>query len=583
MADDPRDDPRLGAVLDGRYRVIEPLAAGGIGMVYRGERVKLGREVAIKFLHAWAAAEPTFVKRFELEALAMARLQHANCAAVIDTGVHEHEPYVVMELVGGEALIDLLDRGPVPAPRAIELVRQVLAALDHAHAQGVIHRDIKPSNIAVTTSTEFGDQVKVLDFGLAKLMESAGGLTGHFAVGTPTYMPPEQSRGDPVDARTDLYATGLVLFELLTGEPPFRGDEPTEVILAHQGTPPPLLSERRPEAGFSAALEAVVLRALAKAPDDRFASAAEMARALEAVPEATRPRAAPAPSVPPSAPSDPRPRPETIALASDAIIPVAAPPPPPAAEPVATPPPPPPLAAEPVATPPPPPPLAAAPPLLPAAPPPLPAAPPLAAAPLAPPPPRWLDRLPPFLRTTQGKAAVVIAASGLVIVIALVASAGGGDARTAAPPTPAPAATEEVEMPAASVSAEVARLRARARGADTGDDVVRALVRLGSAHPTDAEIPLLLGEIYCQRLWVNDCLDAFRRAIRIAPALRDDGRLLRAVMYGLGNDGHHARIRRFLVDDIGPAAVPYLEEVVAGRWRKEVKSRASATLAELRP
>ncbi|MBZ0236503.1 MAG: serine/threonine protein kinase, partial [Deltaproteobacteria bacterium] len=278
-----QEDPRLGAVLDARYRVIEPLAAGGIGVVYRGERVKLGREVAIKFLHAWAAAEETFVKRFEREAMAMARLQHPNCAQVIDTGVHEDEPYVVMELVGGEALIDLLDRGSVPAARAIEIVRQILAALDHAHAQGVIHRDIKPSNIQIMTSTEFGDQVKVLDFGLAKLMESAGGgLTGHYAVGTPTYMPPEQSRGEDVDARTDLYATGLVLFELLTGGPPFVGEEPTDVIIAHQTKPPPLLSERKPEAKFSAALEAVVMRALAKAPGDRYASAAEMARALEA-------------------------------------------------------------------------------------------------------------------------------------------------------------------------------------------------------------------------------------------------------------------------------------------------------------
>jgi serine/threonine-protein kinase len=572
------DDPRLGVVLDERYRVIEPLAAGGIGMVYRGERLKLGREVAVKFLHAWAAAEPTFVKRFELEAMAMARLQHANCAAVIDTGFHDGEPYVVMELIGGEALIDMLDRGPVPAPRAIEIVRQVLAALDHAHANGVVHRDIKPSNIAVTTSTEFGDQVKVLDFGLAKLMESAGGLTGHFAVGTPTYMPPEQSRGDPVDARTDLYATGLVLFELLTGTPPFTGDEPTDVILAHQGTPPPLLGDKRPDVTFSPELEAVVMRALAKAPDDRFASAAEMARALEAVPEAraragSQPAAPPRPDGTPPPPPPPRPpapaAPEarsdargdaknaTMALASDALIPVVAPEPP---------------MSPPAPSPPPP----APPPAPPLDPPPPPALRPPATGPTA----GLVDRLPPFFRTRQGMAATVIGACALVGVVALIASSGGSGGTAARAPTPPPV-REEIEMPGDSTSSELARLRGRFRGADTPDDVVRALHRLAAAHPTDAAIPLLLGRVYCEKLWVSDCLEQLRKALAIDPDLSDDPDMLRSVMYGLGNDGAHGKVRRFLVDDIGDPAAPYLEEVVAGRWRKEVKSRATATLEEL--
>ena len=533
-----QEDPRLGAVLDDRYRVIEPLAAGGIGVVYRGERLKLGREVAIKFLHAWAAAEETFVKRFEREAMAMARLQHPNCAQVIDTGVHEDEPYVVMELVGGEAMIDLLDRGAVPAARAIEIVRQILAALDHAHAQGVIHRDIKPSNIQIMTSTEFGDQVKVLDFGLAKLMEHAGGgLTGHFAVGTPTYMPPEQSRGDPVDARTDLYATGLVLFELLTGGPPFVGDEPTDVIIAHQTRPPPLLSERKPEAKFSAALEAVVMRALAKAPDDRYASAAEMARALEAVPEAQkRATSQPAPSPAVETASQPNPAPrhnETMALASDALIPVV---------------PPPPLPAQ-----------------------------------LAPSPPPLPARTRSFLKTRHGQIAAGVAGLALVLVIAIVATSGGGggDARPAPKDPPRP--RDEVQMPGDTTSGELARLRARVRGASTPDDVVRALQRLASAHPTDAEIPLTLGQIYCEKLWVNDCLENFRKAIRIDADLKSDERLLRSVMYGLGNDGHHGSVRRFLVNDIGEAAVPYLREVIEGRWRKDVKDRAAATLRELAP
>ncbi len=584
------DDPRVGQILDDRYRIIEPLAQGGIGAVYRGERIKLGREVAIKFLHAWAAAEPTFVKRFELEAQAMARLQHPNCASVIDNGMHGSEPYVVMELIGGEALIDLLDRGPVPPPRAIEIVRQILAGLDHAHGQGVIHRDIKPSNIAVTTSLEFGDQVKVLDFGLAKLMESAGGLTGHFAVGTPTYMPPEQGRGDPVDARTDLYATGIVLFELLTGDPPFRGDDPAETLLAHQGTPPPLLSERRPDVAFSPALEAVVMRALRKEPADRFASAAEMARALEACPEAAmrRPMSAP-PAVgsgPIAAPPPPRPvsnepRNETMMLGSDAMIPLAEPLPPPRAASA------PPAARNqteglasdaliPVVAPPPPPSASTT----------LPSSD--SSAQLRPPAPSpsassgtstMIARMRPFLRTRQGIAAAVIGACALIGVIALIAS--GGSDKKSAPAKVPPRDPTEHEMPAVETSTELARLRARVNGGSTPDDVVRALHRLAAQQPTDPEIPLTLGDIYFRKLWVADGLEQFRKALALAPEMKEDERLLRATMYGLGADNRHHDVRRFLVNEIGPAAAPYLREVVDGNWRKEVKDRASAVLRDL--
>jgi serine/threonine-protein kinase len=544
-----QEDPRVGAVLDDRYRVIEPLAAGGIGVVYRGERIKLGREVAIKFLHAWAAAEETFVKRFEREAMAMARLQHPNCAQVIDSGVHEEEPYVVMELVGGEALIDLLDRGSVPPARAIDIVRQVLAALDHAHAQGVIHRDIKPSNIQITTSTDFGDQVKVLDFGLAKLMESAGGgLTGHYAVGTPTYMPPEQSRGDPVDARTDLYATGLVLFELLTGGPPFVGDEPTDVIIAHQTKAPPLLNERKPEAHFSLALEQVLIRALAKSPNDRYASAAEMARALEQVPEALRARSGSQPAAPVPASdsaSQPVKHDATMMLGSDALLPVVdAPKPSPDATQM--------LGSDailPVVKPP-------------------------------PPPKPSSSTSVPIWKTKQGMIAGGVGALALIVVVIIVATSGGGSSKKPAP-REKPSPQDELQMDEESSSGELAKLRARVRGAKTSDDVIRALVRLAAANPTDPEIPLTVGQVYCEKLWVDDCLEYFKKAIRIDGAMKSDERLLRSVMYGLGNDSRHGSVRRFLVNDIGEPAVPFLQDVVNGNWRKEVKDRAAATLKEI--
>jgi serine/threonine-protein kinase len=348
-------------------------------------------------------------------------------------------------------------------------------------------------------------------------------------------MPPEQSRGDEVDARTDLYATGLVLFELLTGGPPFVGDEPTDVIIAHQTQPPPLLGERKPEAKFSPALEAVVMRALAKAPGDRYASAAEMARALEAVPEAQR-RAS---SQPPADASKPVPSPpaapkhnETMALASDALIPVVAPPKPP----------------------------------VPASVSPSPSA--STSAPVA------------FLKTRQGQIAAGVGALALLVVILIVATSGGGGSKSAKP-TARPEPREEVQMPEDSSSGELARLRARVRGGATSDDVVRALARLSAQNPTDAEIPLTLGQIYCEKLWVNDCLENFRKAIKIDGAMREDERLLRGVMYGLGSDARHTDVRRFLVREVGAAAAPYLQEVIDGRWRKDVKDRAAAALKEM--
>src|SRR5262249_41943425 len=174
--------------------------------------------------------------------------------------------------------------------RALAIFRQILAGVAHAHGQGIIHRDLKPANVMVTEATGTGDHVRILDFGLAKLAGGTAGDTSHsnLAIGTPSYMAPEQARGEAVDARTDIYSLGVLLCELVTGDKPFFSDQAFEVLAMHRDKPPPTLAERAPKAGASPELEAVVARALAKQPDDRFQTAAAFAEALAATPDAQR-------------------------------------------------------------------------------------------------------------------------------------------------------------------------------------------------------------------------------------------------------------------------------------------------------
>jgi len=273
----------IGAVLDGRYKVLDPIAEGAMGVVYRAERVKLGRIVAIKVLHDHMPNELSGRKRFEIEAMAMAKLEHPHCAAVLDVGVHEDKPFVVMDFVSGQNLKELIAAGPVAVPRAVEIVRQTLSGLAHAHEHGIIHRDIKPANIVLSQKSGLGDHVKILDFGLARLTADVSNLTTGIVVGTPSYMAPEQIRGTAIDKRADLYACGVLLFELLTGKKPFFSlkDDPIEVCSMHLKKPPPSLAETLPGTDFRD-VEAVVAKSLAKNPDDRYSSAEEMATALAA-------------------------------------------------------------------------------------------------------------------------------------------------------------------------------------------------------------------------------------------------------------------------------------------------------------
>jgi eukaryotic-like serine/threonine-protein kinase len=307
----PPGPPRLplGSVLQGRYRLLSVIGDGAMGSVYRAERIGLERQVAVKFIDSAIARDPSFVKRFEVELRAMGRLAHPHCISVIDYGV-EALPYLVMELVEGQSLRSLLAGGRLPPRRALTIACQLLAGLAHAHAKGIVHRDVKPENVLLEAALGVsGDCVRIVDFGLAKLLDSASKLTLGTLLGSPHYMPPEQmSAGAEIDARVDIYTTGIVLYEMLTGARPFDGPTLGDVLLAQKQDPPPRFSKVAPGLQASPALERVVRRALEKAPGARFQSALEMIAAIEALPElaardgAPQPRAAAAAAAPPPAP-----------------------------------------------------------------------------------------------------------------------------------------------------------------------------------------------------------------------------------------------------------------------------------------
>ena len=263
--------------LSDRYEIGEILGFGGMSEVHLARDVRLHRDVAVKVLRADLARDPSFYLRFRREAQNAAALNHPAIVAVYDTGEADTAagplPYIVMEYVNGVTLRDIVHTdGPLPTTRAIEIIADACQALNFSHQHGIIHRDVKPANIMISDA----NAVKVMDFGIARALSDAGNSVTQTAavIGTAQYLSPEQARGESVDARSDVYSLGCVLYELLTGEPPFVGDSPVAVAYQHVREDP-VPPSRRHE-GISADLDAVVLKALAKNPENRYQTAAEM-------------------------------------------------------------------------------------------------------------------------------------------------------------------------------------------------------------------------------------------------------------------------------------------------------------------
>ena len=275
-----------GIQLVGNYEFMQFIGAGGMGVIYKAKHPVLNRLVAIKMLHGHLVSD-AIIKRFRQEAEAVSTLDHRNIIHVHDFGVSEHnQPYMVMDFVEGKPLSDVLQSTPLSMEAVINIVIQLTEGLQHAHDRGVLHRDLKPSNIMVTDyeDCEF-PEVKIVDFGIAKVLESEKTRmtqTGEL-IGTPQYMSPEQCRGGMLDARSDIYALGCVLFEAITGKALFAGHSMVSVIVDQMNTAPRTLKETRPDMTFPGHMEDMVAKALAKDPADRYQSMTEFSEDLIAV------------------------------------------------------------------------------------------------------------------------------------------------------------------------------------------------------------------------------------------------------------------------------------------------------------
>ncbi len=514
-----------GEILQGRYRITGELARGGMGIVYRGERITLGREVAIKFLQGWTAEADEARGRFEVEARAMSRLHHPNCVGVTDFGVHDGVPYLVMDLVKGQPLSYLLDDGPLPPARAAAIAGSVLAGLAHAHEQGIIHRDIKPGNVMVREVTGFADEVQILDFGVAKLAADHPNLTAGMAIGTPSYMAPEQAFGGEVNARTDLYAVGVLIHYMITGDKPFESTNKLEVLRMHRDAPRPPLPEAPP------ALEAVVHRAMAVDPNDRFASAAEMATALRAAMAA----AAPSPALPRGAGEGAaHPRPPSPSASVPSAPSASAPPP---SAPVSSPSPVRPRAPSPSRTP--------VPSLVPA-------------------------HAPATTRTRNLWIAAAVV--GFVLLVSLIAAtAHRGGSSSAHHPAPD---RDTADLPGLAAAVALAERDNRAGS--------RALEDLARAHPQHAGVHLALAHAYIERPWWPRAIETYRDALAIDPSLASNEQLIRDVLRALSSESSHPLAADFLARDVGAPALPYLEELTGSTRSPKQRARAQRVIERIR-
>jgi serine/threonine protein kinase len=573
---EPQADPLIGRTLDGRYEVLGRIGVGGVGVVYRGRQVQLGRLVAIKVLHQDAAVIPEWRRRFEREARALSTLAHPNVVPVTDSGIDRGVPYLVMELLQGKTLAELIGEGPLPLWRALEIAHQTLRGLAFAHSNGIVHRDLKPANVFLQALPDQTDHVRLLDFGMVKFLEGSSSRTMAESLtqvgvvfGTPAYMSPEQVKGLSVDARTDVYAAGVLLFEVLAGRRPFVADSHEGYLGAHLTQPVPPLEKLRPGLTGAAAFQVVIERAMAKKPAARFKDAGAMLTALEAVmaklPAAAlsaprgqaRRKSAPHARIATRSGSGPRLRlwRRAIVLVTfaaglaavsayvwrDRPIPVKT-----AA-----------LPAKPPSKPPPPP--AKLPPK-----PPLPAAPPpTAAVPLPPPTPA------PAVPSPPPTPAPVQALP---------------------PPPPAPEPAERAEEPAPGsvarnpwrqpVPRAIRPIRDRVeRGAKMSQRALRPAYTFAHQNPDDPRPWLLLGHAYAELDWYSDSVERYIKAHRIDSSCRGDPHMLADLLKAAAHPTAGRVAARAIRDIYGAEAIPALEKAIE---RRAADREATARLTRLR-
>jgi len=588
---DPPADSLIGRTLDGRYEVTGRLGEGGVGVVYRARQVHLRREVAIKVLHKDAAAIPEWRRRFEREARALSALAHPNVVSVTDSGIDNGVPFLVMELLQGKTLADLIKEGPLPLWRALDIARQLLRGLGFAHGKGIVHRDLKPANVFLQELPDSDDHVRLLDFGMVKFLEKSDGETAAetltragIVFGTPAYLSPEQAKGGPADARTDVYAAGCVLFQLLSGRRPFVEETYEGVVMAHLSQPVPLLAKVRPSLAAAPLFQKVIEKAMAKKPASRFKDAEAMLDALEAViakvPASALKAGRRRPTPRPLRVVAPRPRfwrramigvvftlgiavvglgaylwPDGAKHVEVTARPPAKKPPPPIAKvtpPPALPPPaplPPPKAAPPVEPP------KAAPP---AEPPKVALAPP---APPAPPPKTEPPPSPPVEARTPVE--------------------DEGPAERPEPPDLPKQPKARARNPwKEAVPSAIRPIRDRInRGAHMTQTGLRPLYDFAHQHPTDPRPWLLLGRAYAQVDWYSDAVERYVRAYRVDSSSRGDPQMLADLLKAAAHPTAGRAGARAVRDIYGAEAIPALEKEMK---RRAAEKPASARLAQLR-
>ena len=282
----PVTDPFIGTVVGERYRIVSRIGVGGMGAVYRAEHTMMRRDLAIKVLLPELSGKEEFARRFEREAESASRLDHPNIITTTDFGrTGDGSLFLAMEFLAGTSLGAAIAAGPMPVERALAIERQILRGLDHAHAAGVVHRDLKPENIMLVERDGQRDFVKILDFGIAKVTEPQSGgqaLTQAGVIfGTPEYLSPEQALGETVDARADIYAAGVILYEMLAGRRPFESEDKVKIISMHLAHAPPRVRDVSPSVDLPLPLEQAVLQAMEKSRENRFATAAAFMQALD--------------------------------------------------------------------------------------------------------------------------------------------------------------------------------------------------------------------------------------------------------------------------------------------------------------